>query len=295
MSDCSQALQHCLTITDAVVAVKGLLREAGIDEHERDARVLACAAFNVAQIDMILRGDATAPTDGIERLISFTRRRLDREPVTRILGARGFWTFDLAVHPEVLDPRPDTEVLVEACIAAMAHRINEPLSILDIGTGSGALIAALLSEFPKGRGYAIDVSPHAVAAAQQNLSHLGLGNRATVLQQSWTDPLPQLFDLIVSNPPYIASAEIPYLDPEVSAFDPALALDGGADGLDAYRAIAERWRGWLNPGGLLALEIGATQAAAVCELFGSTGARLVNQRQDYAGRDRALVWSTVLV
>lgn len=295
MIDCALAFQNCRTIADSVATLKGLLREAGLGEFERDARDLICAAFNVAQIDLILRGDALARPEDIAKLIAFARRRLDREPVTRIIGARGFWTFDLAVHPHVLDPRSDTEILIEACVAAMAGRVNEPISILDVGTGSGALIAALLSEFPQARGVAIDVSPHAIAAAHQNLSKLGLGDRALLLQQSWSEPLPQTFDLVVSNPPYIASAEIADLDPEVKAFDPALALDGGVDGLDAYRAIAGRWRDWLNPGGLLGLEIGATQSIAVCRLFASAGGQLADQRQDYAGHDRALIWAREVV
>jgi release factor glutamine methyltransferase len=118
-----------------------------------------------------------------------------------------------------------------------------------------------------------------------------LSERAVVLQQSWADPVPQRFDLVVSNPPYIPSAEILTLDPEVRNFDPVLALDGGADGLDAYRAIAKRWRDWIIPGGLLALEIGATQAADICRLFDSTGARLLEARKDYAGNDRTLLWA----
>jgi release factor glutamine methyltransferase len=291
VNDSLDPLLNCRSIAESLGALKNMLRAAGVDDFERDARVLTCAAFNIAQIDLILRPDAAASPEALARLADFARRRLNCEPVTRIVGSRGFWTFEMEVQPDVLDPRPDTEVLVEMCVARLEARRAESLTFLDIGTGSGALLAALLSEFPKASGHAIDVSPHAVAAARQNLSMLGLSERAVVLQQSWADPVPQRFDLVVSNPPYIPSAEILTLGPEVRNFDPVLALDGGADGLDAYRAIAKRWRDWIIPGGLLALEIGATQAADICRLFDSTGARLLEARKDYAGNDRTLLWA----
>lgn len=291
MNDGRDALLRSRSIAESLGALKDLLRNAGVDDWDRDARILACAAFNVAQIDLILRPDAAAPPEALARLADFTRRRLNREPVTRIIGSRGFWTFEMEVRPDVLDPRPDTEVLVEMCVAGLEGRRTEALEFLDIGTGSGALLAALLSEFPHARGCAIDISSHAVAAAQRNLATLGLGERGVVLWQSWADPLPQKFDLVVSNPPYIPSADILTLDPEVRNFDPTLALDGGPDGLDAYRALAKLWRNWLNPGGFLGLEIGATQAADVGRLFEATGVRLVDRRKDYAGNDRALLWT----
>lgn len=255
-----------------------------------DARRLVCAALGVRELDLILNPEVQAGTGELARLEEFTRRRLAREPVTRILGSRGFWSLELSVCPGVLDPRPDTEVLVEACLATLGSRINEPINILDVGTGSGAIIAALLVECPLARGWAIDLSPEAAAAAGNNLARLGLAGRASVLCQSWSEPLPVRFDLVVSNPPYIPSSQIDGLDPEVREYDPMLALDGGEDGLEAYRSLAARCTAWLKEDGFLALEIGADQAKAVQPIFEKSGLRLIALRQDYAGRDRALVW-----
>jgi release factor glutamine methyltransferase len=285
----------CATVAQCLAVLNALLRAAGLDNAESDARSLVCAAFGIARLDLVLRPDANAGLVERTRLEGFAIRRLQREPVTRILGARGFWNIELAVRPNVLDPRPDTEVLVEACIDALGARVGEPLAILDVGTGSGALIAALLKECPYAHGWAIDVSADAVEAATANLAALGLASRATVWRQSWADALPTRFDLVVSNPPYIATGEIAHLDPEVRDFDPRLALDGGADGLDAYRAIAAHRRDWVKPGGLLAVEIGSSQAASVKAIFEGAGARLLELREDYGGRDRALVFGERLV
>lgn len=284
-------LPLCATIAQAMESLSALLKDAGIAEHHSDARHLACAAFQITHTDMVLRPDKEGGPEDVARLEAFAKRRLLREPVTRILGTRGFWSLDFAVRPNVLDPRPDTEVVVEACLGALGARRSDPISILDLGTGSGAIIAALLSECPQARGTAVDVSAEAAAAARHNLANLGLDNRGIVLEQSWMEPLPGPFDLVVSNPPYIETGAIGDLDPEVREFDPPLALDGGLDGLDAYRAIAERIRGWLSPDGVLVLEIGATQAEPVKAVFANTGARLLGLRQDYAGHDRALVWT----
>jgi release factor glutamine methyltransferase len=286
---------ECRTIAQAAAALNALLREAGIEEYDSDSRQLACAAFGIAHIDLILRPDKEVEQTERARLAAFARRRLDREPVTRILGTRGFWSLELTVRPNVLDPRPDSEIVVEACLDTLGGRVREPLNILDVGTGSGALIAALLTECPLARGWAVDLSADAVAAATHNLECLGLANRSEVLQQSWAEPLLEKFDLVVSNPPYIEKDRLAELDPEVREFDPCLALDGGVDGLDAYRAIAERRTLWLKPGGLLAVEIGATQAASVQSIFEASGAQLVQLRRDYAGRDRAMVWQGLIV
>ncbi|MFN3889985.1 MAG: peptide chain release factor N(5)-glutamine methyltransferase [Beijerinckiaceae bacterium] len=286
---------ECATIAQASGKLNALLRDAGVDEHEADTRRLVCAAFGIAHIDLVLRPDVKADGVMLSRLAEYTSRRLNREPVTRILGARGFWSLDLAVQPNVLDPRPDTEVLVEACLDALGPRAKEPLTILDIGTGSGAIIAALLSECPRAQGWAVDVSPDAVSAAGQNLSRLGLADRVTVLHQSWSESLPCRFDLVASNPPYIETAAIAGLDPEVRNFDPALALDGGPDGLDAYREIAGRMPVWLKDDGVLAVEIGSGQAKPVRAIFEAVGARFLQLRQDYAGNDRAMVWTAGLV
>ena len=282
-------LADCRTAAQALAALERLFQEAALHDSNGDARRLLCAALEFNRLDLALRPDTLIDDAALERLRALAMRRLRREPVTRILGARGFWSIDLDVHENVLDPRPDTEIVVEAALEALGSRTGEPLRILDVGTGSGALIAAILSELPNAAGWGIDISPHAVAAARWNLSKLELGHRAKVLQQGWATPLALDFDLVVSNPPYIETAAIAGLDPEVRDYDPRLALDGGPDGLDAYRELAGRHKDWLKPGGVMVVEIGATQAQAVRALFEASGAHVRGLRQDYAGRDRALV------
>jgi release factor glutamine methyltransferase len=295
IASAADAIIDCRTIGEAYAALNVFLAETGIREHELDARLLVLAAFKIAHIDLVLRPDAQASSAGLAQLREYGRRRASHEPVTRILGARGFWNFELSVHPDVLDPRPDSEVLIEACLDSLGSRINDELMILDVGTGSGALIAALLTECPKARGWAIDLSPYAIAAAKENLDRLGLTGRVTLQHQSWSTPLPLKYDLVVSNPPYIETQTIGGLEPEVRDFDPHLALDGGRDGLDAYRFLASHCGAWLNADGLLAVEIGASQAAQVARLFRDAGRELVEVRKDYAGRDRAMVWAAASV
>lgn len=288
-------LADCATAGETLAALAKLFREAGLSDGLSDARLLVCAVLGVTHLDLTLRPDGPVDEAQMERIHSLAERRLRREPVTRILGARGFWSIDLDVHENVLDPRPDTEIVIEAALAALGSRRNDPLRILDIGTGSGALIAALLTELPHATGYAIDISPDAASAARSNLHKLGLGERAVVLNQSWVDDLPGTFDLVVSNPPYIETGAIAGLDAEVRDHDPHLALDGGADGLDAYRELAARHAAWLRPDGLMVVEIGATQAETVKLSFEASGARMIALYKDYAGHDRAMVLASALV
>ena len=288
-------LADCSTAGEALAALAGLFREAEINDGLNDARLLVCAALGLSHLDLALRPDIAVDEAQMERIRSLAERRLGREPVTRILGARGFWSIDLDIHENVLDPRPDTEIVIEAALEALGSRRNDPLRLLDIGTGSGALIAALLTELPHATGHAIDISPDAASAARSNLHKLGLDERAVVWRQSWADDLPGTFDLVVSNPPYIETGAIAGLDAEVRDHDPHLALDGGADGLDAYRELAARHKAWLRPAGLMIVEIGSTQAHAVKLIFEAAGARMSTLHKDYAGHDRAMVLTATLV
>lgn len=219
-------------------------------------------------------------------LAQLAARRLAREPVHRILGRRAFWTLDLAITPAVLDPRPDTETLVEAALALAGPR--RPARILDLGTGSGALLCALLVEWPEAIGIGVDRSIEACRVARRNAEVCGLGARALIVAGDWGAGLAGPFDVVVSNPPYIPSDAIRGLDPEVRDHDPALALDGGADGLDAYRAIVPLAARLLGPGGLLAVEVGWTQAADVAELLVRAGLDDVGRRRDLGGRERVV-------
>jgi release factor glutamine methyltransferase len=274
-----------LSLIAACADLRARFAAAGVDDAEGDARRLVCAAAGVSRARLIADPDQPLTDEQALRLADWAERRLRREPVTRILGRRGFWTFDLDVRPDVLDPRPDTESLVEVAIARCSGR--PPARLLDAGTGSGAIVAALLAHWPQARAVACDLSPAAAAAARSNLEALGMAARCDLRLGSW-EAIDERFDLVVSNPPYIATGDLAGLDPEVALHDPRLALDGGADGLDAYRSLVARLPLWLAAGGVVALEIGHDQSAAVEALVAGAGGREVRTDADLAGRPRVV-------
>ncbi len=221
-----------------------------------------------------------------DRLARFAARRLRHEPVSRILGRREFWSLSLAVTPDVLDPRPDTEAVVETVLRALGARQGNALRVLDLGTGSGALLCALLHACPRGTGVGLDLSFAACLVARGNLRALGLGARGAVVQGSWGAALRGPFDVIVANPPYIPRADLARLGPEVADYDPPLALDGGPDGLDPYRAMVPQLPDLLAPGGVAALEGGWDQGAAIGAMLQSAGLVGVDLCRDLAGHAR---------
>lgn len=270
-------------------AVRRLL-EANTESAEADARLLLChvAAFDAAKL-ISFDGDEADPTAiaAYDRLIS---RRILGEPVSRIIGEKEFWSLRFALGSETLVPRPETETIVEAALAGIRDK-QRALRILDLGTGTGAILAALLSELPSATGIAVDKSEAALRIARGNLRNLSLGSRVSYLCGDWAGAIEGTFDLIVSNPPYIAAGELALLSPEVRDHDPRLALEGGADGLDAYRAIVNQLYGRLAAGGKAVLELGQGQEAAVSALVRATGKLEVAgpARKDLAGIPRALV------
>ncbi len=237
--------------------------------------------------------DLRAPIDPAAqaKLDGFATRRLAGEPVWRILGEREFWGLPFRLGPATLEPRPDSETLVEAALAALSDRRDDALSILDLGTGSGCLLIALLSEFRAARGVGVDLSEDACAMARGNAALNGVTDRTVIRQGEWTRGLSQRFDLIVSNPPYIPTAEIATLSPTVRDHDPRLALDGGGDGLACYRALAAALPGALAPGGLAILEIGAGQGPDVMALMKAAGLRPAGSRRDLGGHERAVLFT----
>jgi release factor glutamine methyltransferase len=240
---------------------------------------------------MIARaGDALRP-DIAARLEQALARRLTHEPVSRILGTREFYGRAFGLGPEALDPRADTETLIEAALADIEARggRGEPLKLLDLGTGTGCILLTLLAELPQARGLATDLSQAALALAAANAERLGVGPRASFIAADWLDFIDGTFDLIVSNPPYLASGEIEGLAAGVSVYDPRLALDGGLDGLDAYRRIAARARAMLAERGRLIVEIGPSQAGAVREIFAAAGLEFKRLCHDLGGRPRVIV------
>lgn len=260
--------------------------EAGLDTPDLDARLFVCAASGLDHAGLVREAEAPLGEAPASRLRGFAARRLAREPVARILGRREFWGLDLVVAPDVLDPRADSETLIETALRLVA---TPPARILDLGAGSGALLCALLGEWRQAIGVAIDLSPAACAATRTNLARCGLGSRALVVRGDWDAALAAPFDLVVSNPPYIAADDIDGLAPEVRAHDPRLALDGGPDGLDAYRALAPVLARRLNPGGLALLEFGVGQGEAVADLLRAAGLDVDGFADDLSGRPRVVV------
>ena len=265
-------------------------RSAGVEDAKADARILAAHALKLSRAQLISQSDRELEPREIDALSARAARRLRREPVSRILGEREFWGLRLTIDASVLDPRPETETVVEAALdwVTTNQLRNEPLRILDIATGSGALVIALLSELPAAVGVATDKSLDAVKVARLNARRLGFAPRCMFIAADYATALRGPFDLIVCNPPYIASSDIAELAPEVRDYDPRLALDGGADGFDAHRAIVSDAPRLLTPRGRLILELGQGQADAVAEMATRAGLSVERPRADLAGISRAL-------
>jgi len=268
--------------------VTSRLDVAGVDNPRFDARQLIAAVTGLSARSLSLYLDRLVSIAEQEVLETFVRRREAREPVARILGHRGFWTLELALNAVTLDPRPDTETLVEAVLRNIPDP-DAPLRILDLGTGSGAILVALLHELPHAYGVGVDLAPAAAAMAFCNAHANGVGDRASFIVGSWAQSLAGTFDVIVSNPPYIPLSDIAALEPEVRLYDPALALVGADDdGLGCYRALIPDAARLLSPGSLLAVEVGIGQADAVAVLFTSHGFSVPTRYSDLGGVERCL-------
>lgn len=268
------------------------LRTAGVVDAMADARILAANALGLSREDMLREPHRDLDPAGQKVFEKMIARRCDREPVARILGQREFRSLSFRLASDTLEPRPDSETIVEAAVE-YGSRLPAagPLRVLDIGTGTGCLLLAVLTELPGSTGVGTDIAGGAVETANRNAGDLGLSDRAVLIRTDWTDDVTGTFDLVVSNPPYIETAEIETLAPEVSGHDPLAALDGGADGLDAYRAIAGRLAQFLSPAGVAVFEIGSMQRDAVAAIFAAQGVLLVETRDDFGGHPRALVFA----
>lgn len=278
----SHLVRRPLTGAEALRAAIPLLRGAGIEDAARDARALLADAMGLGADRLTLHLQDDLPPLAEARFQSHVAARARRQPVAQILGERLFWGLTFVVTPDVLDPRPETEVLVEAAL-------SQPFGkILDLGTGSGAILLSCLTFMPEATGHGIDLSPAALAVAKRNAERLGLRARAKFAVRNWFEKLTGRYDLIVSNPPYIAADEMPDLEPEVRLHEPLMALSPGGDGLDAYRAIAAGAGRHLLPGGRLLLEIGPTQGTSVMDLLRAQGFSVLDLLQDMDGRDRVV-------
>ncbi len=253
------------TRAQALKDLRQTLAQAGFETAALDARLLLLTALGIAASDLITQPDVPLTPQEAETLAAFARRRLAHEPVARIVGEREFWGLPFRLSPETLVPRPDTETVVETTLSLLPDR-RAPLRIVDFGTGSGCILVALLHELPHATGLGIDLSLGALRTARLNARLNGVGDRSLFAVSRWAEALTGTFDLIVSNPPYIASSVIPVLDPEVREHDPRLALDGGPDGLDPYRILLGEAGRLLRPGGLIVVEIGYDQAESLVKL-----------------------------
>jgi release factor glutamine methyltransferase len=275
-------------VTARLAELNERLAAAGIEGARGEAWLLLAAATGRSRASLMAGALAELSAAQEARLEAMLRRRVAREPIAYILGEKEFWSLPFEVGPAVLIPRPESESVVEAALARVGDR-TAPLRLLDLGTGSGCLLLALLTELPQASGLGVDLSAAALALARRNAGRLGLARRARFEQRSWGDGLAGSFDLIVSNPPYVAAGDLAGLEPEVRAFEPALALSAGPDGLAAYRALLPDCARLLAPGGSVALEIGQGQAAAVAGLLTEQGLTITDRRRDLAGIERCLV------
>jgi len=263
------------------------LKAAGIDSPSIDARILLEAATGAGRVDILTDPYRAVTPEQTRQMDHYLERRLRREPVSKILGKKGFWKIMLNVTADVLSPRADTEVIVD--IATLAFAPQQSFEMADLGTGSGCILLATLAERPAARGVGTDISTEAIAVARENAANLDLNNRCTFLRTEWaTGFADNSFDLVVSNPPYIPTKDIATLDPEVRDHDPHLALDGGEDGLEPYRVLAPEIKRVLRPDGIFAVEIGWDQGPQVKALFEQAGFSDVKVVKDLGDRDRVV-------
>ena len=264
------------------------LSRAGIESARLDARLLIAHALGIDASSLVLARPIEISDADVSAIDALVARREKKEPVSRIVGEREFWSLPFRITAATLDPRPDTETLVQTALEVVKEYDVSPLHIIDVGVGSGCILLSLLSEWPNAFGLGIDVSVEALEVARHNACALGLSNRTSFITADWLSGIEGQFDLIVSNPPYISVDEAEALPREVKEFDPDLALYGGVDGLDAYRTLAPESLSRLRRGGMLLLEIGHAQRSAVADILSQNGYRDISVHKDLAGRSRCV-------
>lgn len=261
-------------------------QEAGLERPDVDARLLVMAATGFTHTDIITRGTEFPPAAIFEIIADYAQRRLAGEPIDHILGCREFYGRRFNITKDVLSPRPETEMLIEAALENLKDKTEA--KILDLGTGSGAIAISILAEMNNAKGVAVDMSSAALDVARENAAQHNVADRLAFLQGSWFEPVTDRFDIIVSNPPYITDAAMMDLAPEVTGFDPDMALRGGADGLEAYRAIISKAPKYLKADGILLFEIGYDQGQSVSQLLALHNFTHIVASQDLAGHDRMI-------
>ena len=276
------------TVGEVLDEAAAALAAAGLEEPRRLARRIMTEALGLSPAEVFAHPQRHLGEEERIRIAAIAARVIAHEPLSRIIGHREFWGLEFALSPDTLDPRPESETVVEAVLARLTDR-EKSYRFLDLGTGSGCLLLALLSEYPNARGFGVDVATGAALTARHNAVRLGVGERAQFVVGNWGAALGGGFDVVVANPPYIASLALTSLPPEVRAHDPRGALDGGADGLDDYRRIMPDLPRLLRAGGLVAAELGLGQAEAVAEMIGEGGLAVDGIAADLAGIARVIV------
>ena len=264
------------------------LSNAQIDKPYLEARILLTHAADIEESRITGHPEVELDCYSISKLKKIAERRKHGEPIAYIVGEKEFWSLNFSVTKETLIPRPDSEILIEA-VLNMISNYTDSLSILDLGTGSGCLLLALLTELPNANGIGIDISSEACMVAKKNSENLGLSERAKFRQGNWMDNIQDKFDIIITNPPYIANSQIKYLTNEVRFFEPHLALSGGPDGLSAYRLIIKDSTSHLKPDGILAAEIGINQRRDISDIFIENGLKIVKVQRDYSNIERCIL------
>ncbi len=275
-------------VATALNTIAQRLEAADVDSARLDARLLVSAATGETTAGLIARSERRLSTQEAEMLLAMAVRRCAREPMAHILGTREFWSLNFEVSASVLTPRPDSETIIEAACEYLPER-DRQFRILDLGTGSGCLLLALLHEFPAAWGVGVDISLSAIALARRNADTLGLGTRAEFIIGDWTAPLAGRFDVVISNPPYIPTGDIAGLAPEVARYEPRGALDGGGDGLDVYRTLLPLTFEILAPSGFALFEMGAGQHEEIDSLARDEGFKPAGFRADITGVPRVTI------
>ena len=278
-----------ITIGAALEAAIARLSAVGVDNPRMDARLLLCHSACLELANIIVDPNVVLADECFRKFETLVERREKREPVSHLIGEREFWSLPFIVTADVLDPRPASETLIEAALDHVRDR-SEPVSVLDLGTGSGCLLIAVLSELPGARGVGVDTSEAALVIARRNAEKNLVDDCTTFVSSSWGRSVSGSFDLILSNPPYISESERDDLEPEVAMYEPASALFAGKDGLSAYREVAPDILRLLNPDGVAAIECGRDQMTTVIEIFDDAGLRHVETRCDLDGIERSGVF-----
>jgi release factor glutamine methyltransferase len=264
-----------------------VLTKAGCAEPRRRARQLIAGALEISASELLMSSEHLLDSSTAGRMRGLIRRMAEGEPLSRLLGKREFWGLDFELSPETFDPRPESETIVEAALTRVDR--NASISVLDLGTGSGCLVLALLSELKIATGIGVDCSAGAVMAARRNARLLGLAERCRFFVGNWGAAIGRRFDLIIANPPYIPSSDLCTLPLEVREYDPTLALDGGEDGLSAYRMIASQFAGFTAPRALFIAEVGIGQATEVAAIFRKSGLSVEAVERDLSGIERCVI------